>query len=77
MKDIIWKQESYGFNAFIGYVKIGFIFYDGTKSLDDKLKYKATTLLPSIKNNTRSYESLEEGKKFIESAFKYFIDKIT
>jgi len=47
---------------YIGRIKVVEYFYDGLKKREDKLKYKVTSILPTMKNYLGHYEKMEDAE---------------
>jgi hypothetical protein len=74
-----WENDNQeyvnGEALFIGKWKVGGVYYDGCHSKGDPLTYMVVCYLPGIKKRFNNYETSEEGKKMLETAVKYWIEK--
>lgn len=79
-KEVTWEHSSgYGdeYFAMVGKIRIGSVYYNGARPTGSKLQYRATSLLPGIKELLGDYENREEAKARVEKSFRTFQSLIT
>jgi hypothetical protein len=74
-----WENDNQeyvcGDALFIGKWKVGGVYYDGCRSKDNPLAYMVVCYLPGVKKRLDNYKTSEEGKKRLEFAVTYWIEK--